>query len=117
MKLYNCDVSRRFIIALVVCAILMVMVGAMVYEAFDIHDPKPFPVDPEFLMYTLGAVLMLCLGTAVLTVGLLRFYFSLSELLVSGFLKLARASSRRCETFEVERLLFSPPLSVISLRI
>ncbi len=88
--MYNCDVSRKFIIAFVVCAILMVMVGAMVYEAFDIHDTKPFPIDPEFLVYMLGAVLVLCLGTAVLTVGLLSFYFSLSELLVSGLLKFVR---------------------------
>jgi hypothetical protein len=117
MKLYNCDVSRRFIIGFVVCAILMIMVGAMVYEAFDIHDPKPFPIDPEFLVYTFGAVLVLCLGTVVLTVGLLSFYFSLSKLLVSGLLKLARGSSRRYQAFEVERFLFSPPRSVISLRI
>ena len=117
MKLYNCDVSRRFIIAFVVCSIVIVMVGAMVYEAFDIHDPKPFPIDPEFLVYMLGAVLMLCLGTAALTVGLLSFYFSLSDLLVYGLLKLVPGSSRRYQTFEVERLLFSPPLSVISLRI
>jgi hypothetical protein len=113
--MYNHLVSRKFIIGFVVCAIVMVMLGAMVYEAFDIHDPKPFPIDPEFLVYMLGAVLVLCLGTAVLTVGLLRFYFS--ELLVSGILKLARGSSRLYRAFEVERLLFSPPLSVISLRI
>jgi hypothetical protein len=115
--MYNRLVSRKFIIAFAVCAILMVMVGAMVYEAFDIHDPKPFPIDPEFLVYTLGAVLVLCLGTMVLTVGLLSFYFSLSDLLVYGLLELARGSSRRYQAFEVERLLFSPPLSVISLRI
>ena len=115
--MYNCDVSRRFIIGFVVCAILMVMVGAMVYEAFDIHDTKPFPIDPEFLVYMLGAVLVLCLGTAVLTVGLLSFYFPLSELLVYGLLELARGSSRRYQAFEVERLLFSPPRSVIFLRI
>jgi hypothetical protein len=115
--MYNCVVSRKFIIAFVVCAILMVMVGAMVYEAFDIHDPKPFRIDPEFLVYTLGAVLMLCLGTAALTVGLLSFYFSLSALLVNWLLELAPGSSRRYQAFEVERLLFSPPRSVIFLRI
>ena len=117
MKLYNCDVSRRFMIGFVVCAILVVMMGAMVFEAFDIHDPKPFLIDPEFLVYMLGAVLVLCLGTAVLTVGLLSFYFSLSELFINGLLELAPGSSRRYEAFEVKRLLFSPPLSVISLRI
>jgi hypothetical protein len=110
-------VSRKFIIGFVVCAILVVMVGAMVYEAFDIHDPKPFLIDPEFLVYMLGAVLVLCLGTAVLTVGLLSFYFSLAELLVNWLLKLVPGSSRRYQAFEVERLLFSPPLRVISLRI
>jgi hypothetical protein len=110
-------VSRKVIIAFVVCAILMVMVGAMVYEDFDIHDPKPFPIDPEFLVYMLGAVLVLCLGTAVLTVGLLSFYFSLSALLINGLLELASGLSRRYQAFEVDRLLFSPPLSTISLRI
>jgi hypothetical protein len=110
-------VSRKFIIGFVVCAIVMVMVGAMVYEAFDIHDPKPFPIDPEFLVYSLGAVLVLCLGTVVLSVGLLRFYFSLSDLLVFWLLELARGSSRRYQAFQVERNLFSPPRSVISLRI
>src|SRR5258708_11814137 len=117
MLMYNRLVSRKLIIGFVVCAIVMVMLGAMVYEAFDIHDPKPFPIDPEFLVYMLGAVLVLCLGTAVLTVGLLSFYFSLSDLLVYGLLTLVSGSSRRYQTFEVERLLFSPPLSVISLRI
>src|SRR5258708_102124 len=115
--MYNCVVSRKFIIAFVVCAILMVMVGAMVYEAFDIHDTKPFPIDPEFLVYTLGAVLVLCLGTAVLTVGLLSFSLLFEELFVFGLLELAGCSSRRYGVFEVELFFFSPPLSVISLRI
>jgi hypothetical protein len=110
-------VSRKFIIAFVVCAILMVMVGAMVYEPLDIHDTKPFPIDPEFLVHTIGAVLVLCLGTVVLTVGLLSFYLSLLELLPYRLSNLTPGSSRRYQTFEDERLLFSPPLSVISLRI
>ena len=112
--MYNRDVSRKSIIAFVICAILMVMVGAMVYEAFDIHDTKPFPIDPEFLVYTFGALLVLCLGTVVLTVSLFSFYFSLSKLLVA---QLARGSSHRYQAFEVEHLLFSPPLRTISLRI
>src|SRR5260370_7590378 len=97
--MYNCVVTRKFIIAFVVCAILMVMVGAMVYEAFDIHDTKLFPIDPEFLVYMLGAVLVLCLGTAVLTVGLLSFYFPLSDLLVYRLLELPPRSSPRYQPF------------------
>lgn len=115
--MYNLAVSRRRIVAFVVAAILMIMVGAMVYEAFDIHDPKPFPIDPEFLLYMFSALLVLCLGTAVLTVGLLNFYLSLLELLQFRLLNRMPELRHRYEAFEVEHILFSPPLSTATLRI
>jgi hypothetical protein len=108
--------SRRHIIALLAVAIIAVMVGALVYEAFDIHDPKPFPIDPEFLLMMFSGLLALCLSTVVLAIRLLGFYF-FSELLPPGLLDLSRGSSRRYQAFDVERLLFSPPLSATSLRI
>lgn len=117
MWIYNGLVSRRLIVAFVVAAILMVMVGAMVYEAFDIHDPRPFPIDPEFLVYMVSAVLVLCLGTVVLTVSLLNFYLSLSELLPLKLLNLTPGLRHQYEAFEVEHILFSPPLSATTLRI
>jgi hypothetical protein len=115
--IYNLVVSRKLILALAVGAILMVMAGALIYEGFDVHDPKPFLIDPEFLVYMLGAVLVLCLGTVLLTVGLLNFYLLLSELLPFRLSNLAPSLWHQYEAFEVEHILFSPPLEAISLRI
>lgn len=115
--MYNLAVFRRRIVAFVVVAILMVMVGAMVYEVFDIHDPKPFPIDPEFLVYMFSTILVLCLGTVVLTVGLLNFYLSLLELLQFRLLNPMPGLRHRYEAFEIEHILFSPPLSTATLRI
>jgi hypothetical protein len=108
--------SRRHIVSFLVVAIMMVMMGAMVYEVFDIHDTKPFPIDPEFLLMMFSGLLALCLSTVVLAIRLLGFYF-FSELLPPGLLDLSRGSWRRYQAFDVERLLFSPPLSAICLRI
>ncbi len=115
--MYNQAVSRRRIVAFVVAAILMVMVGAMVYEVFDIHDPKPFLIDPEFLLYMFSALLVLCLGTVALTVSLLDLCLLLSELLRYRPSKLVAALRHQYEAFEVEHILFSPPLSTATLRI
>jgi hypothetical protein len=115
--MYNCAMSRRHSIALLAVAIIAVMVGALVYEAFDIHDPKPFPIDPEFLLMMFSALLALCLSTVVLAIRLLGFYFLFSEVLPHGLLDLTPGSWRRHQVFDVERLLFSPPLSATSLRI
>lgn len=115
--MYNCPVSRRLIVAFVVAAIVIVMAGAMVYEAFDIHDTKPFPIDPEFLVYMVSAILVLCLGTVVLTVGLLNFYLSVLGLVPYKLSNLTPVLWHRYEAFEVEHILFSPPLSPVSLRI
>lgn len=109
--------SRRHIIAFVTIAVVMVIAGALVYEAFDIHDPKPFPIDPEFLLMMFSGLVMVCLSTAVLAVNLLGFYLLLSELLSRGLLDLTRGLWHRYQVFDAERLLFSPPLSATSLRI
>lgn len=108
---------RRHILAFVALAILTVTVGALVYEAFDIHDPKPFPIDPEFLVMMCCGVLALCLSTFVLASRLLGFYFLFTELVLHALLDSAPGSWSTYQTFEAERLLFSPPLSAISLRI
>jgi hypothetical protein len=109
--------SRRHIVAFVTIAVVMVIAGALVYEAFDIHDPKPFPIDPEFLLMMFSGLLMVCLSTAVLAVNLLGFYLLLSELLSHGLLDLTRVSWHRYQVFDAERFLFSPPLSATSLRV
>jgi hypothetical protein len=115
--MYNRDMSRRLLVAFVAIAIIAVMVGALVYEAFDIHDPKPFPIDPEFLVMMCSGLLALCLTTVVLAIRLLGFYFLFSELLPHGLSDSTSGSWCRHLAFEVERLLFAPPRSAISLRI
>jgi hypothetical protein len=108
--------SRRLIVAFVASAIIAVMVGAMVYEAFDIHDPKPFPIDPEFLVMMWSGLMALCFST-LLVIRLLGICLLFFELLSHGLSELTPSIWRRYRTVEVERLLFSPPLSAISLRI
>jgi hypothetical protein len=109
--------SRRHIVAFFTIAIVMVMAGALVYEAFDIHDPKPYLIDPEFLLMMFSGLMAICLSTVVLAVNLLGFYFLFSELLSRGLLDLIRGSWYRHQVFEAEHFLFSPPLSATSLRI
>src|SRR5260370_36613026 len=74
--MYNCVMSRRLIVAFVAIAIITIWMGALVYETFDTHDPKSFPIDPEFLVMTCSAFLALCLST-VLAIRLfgLRLFF------------------------------------------
>ena len=104
-------------IGFAVAAFAFVMAGALIYEAFDIHDSKPFFIDPEFLLMMLSSTLIFCVGIAALIRRLFSFCLSLSELLPFEFLGLSHCSIFRYEAFEIERLLFSPPLSVTSLRI
>jgi hypothetical protein len=115
--MYTGRVYRKRTIAFAVAAFVLVMAGALIYEAFDIHDWKPFLIDPEFLLMMLSSTLLFCVGIAALIRCLVSFCLSLSELLPFEFLGLSHCSIFRYETFEIERLLFSPPLSVTSLRI
>jgi len=108
--------SRRLIVAFVAIAIITIWMGALVYETFDIHDPKPFPIDPEFLVMTCSALLALCLST-VLAIRLFGLCLLFLELLSQGLSELAPVLWLRYRTFEVERFLFSPPLTASSLRI
>jgi hypothetical protein len=110
-------VSRKYIIGFAVASFVVVMAGALIYEAFDIHDWKPFLIDPEFLLMMLSSTLLFCVGIAALIRCLFSFCLALSELLSLQFLGLSHGSITRYEIFELERLLFSPPLSVTSLRV
>lgn len=104
-------------VAIAVAAILSVMVGTLIHQAFDIHDTTPFPIDPEAPTFMLGSLLIFCVGIVALTAHLLSFSLALSELLSLERLDISSSSTRRHLAFEVERLLFSPPLRVTSLRI
>lgn len=106
--------GRKRIIAFAVVAILAVIVGALIYEAFDIHDTKPFPIDPEFLLMMLSSSITVCLSILLLTRPLFKL-FSLIFGFVHHALRPAAFSWR--DMFQDARLLFSPPLSPISLRI
>lgn len=112
--------SWKRILGFVVVAFILVMAGALVYEIFDIHDTKPFYTDPECLLMLHSCVLIFCIGIMALARRVFSFCVSLSEALSlgnfgnSGF---SFCSIFRHEKSEIERLLFSPPLSVISLRI
>jgi len=92
------------------------MAGALVYEAWDVHDPKPFLIDPEFLLMMLSSVLIFCVGIATLIRGLYSLCLSLAELLRIGTFGASLSSAFQHDSFEIERL-FSPPLRVTSLRI
>ena len=116
-RVYTDGVCRKRMIGFAVAAFVFVMAGALIYEAFDIHDWKPFLIDPEFLLMMLSSTLLFCIGIAALSHCLFSLCLSLSELLSIEFLGLSHGSIFRYETFELERLLFSPPLSVTSLRI
>jgi hypothetical protein len=104
-------------IGFAVSALIMVMMGALIYKAFDTHDTRPFTVDPEFPLMMLSSMLIFCVGIAALIRRLFSFCLALSKMLSFGILGLPRGAWRHAETFERERLLFSPPLSVTSLRI
>jgi hypothetical protein len=104
------------ILGFIVAAFVVGMAGALVYEAFDIHDPKPFLIDPEFLLMMLSCVLIFCVGFAALIRRVYTFCLSLAELL-PGIVGISPRTGFQHDSFEMERLLFSPPLRVISLRI
>lgn len=115
--MYDYDVSWKRIIGFIVALMISVMVGALIYEVFDIHDVKPFWVDPEFLLMMLCSMLIFCVGVPALIRRLFSLALSLSRLLPLGLLGLSRSFTHRHDAFELERLLFSPPLSVTALRI
>ncbi len=110
-------VSRKSIVAFAVTALMLAMLAVLMYKAFDVHDMQPFPIDPEVPLFMLGSMLVLCIGTVALSVGLLRFCLLLAEFLPLRALGCWRWSLAWRQGFEFERLLFSPPCIVISLRI
>ncbi len=106
--------DRKRIIAFAVVLIIAVIVGASIYETFDIHDPKPFLIDPEFLLIMLSCLLTMCLSILLLPLPLPKLFLLIFHFLRNP-LKSAAFSWRNVS--EDARLLFSPPLSSLSLRI
>jgi len=96
---------------------MLAMVAVLLYEAFDVHDTQPFGVDPELPLFMLGSMLLLCIGTVVLIARLLSSSLALSKVLSRWFLGVSLNPHTPGHAFEIERLLFSPPLAILSLRI
>lgn len=114
--LYTFMVPRNRILALVVFSLMLLMLGALLYKAFDFGDTKPFGVDPEFPLFVLGSLLLLCVGVVALSVRRATDSPKSSKT-TSEYPKLTLRIIGRCEVFGVEHLLFSPPLPVLSLRV
>ncbi len=108
---------RKRLLAFVVTGLLLVMLGALLYEAFDIGDTQPFGVDPEVPLFMLGSLLLLCIGAAILAVRRASDSLASSIIISFEYPRLALKVIGQCEAFCAEHLLFSPPLSVISLRV
>jgi hypothetical protein len=108
---------RSSILGFIVAALVFLMAGALVYEVCDIHDPKPFLIDPEFLLMMLSSILIFCVGIAALICRVSGFCLSLCQGFLSGTFDVSFRTGFQHKSFEIERLLFSPPLTVTSLRI
>lgn len=96
---------------------MLAMVCVLLYEAFDIHDTQPFGVDPELPFFMLGSMLLLCIGILVLVARLVASRLNQSKVSSFWFLGSPTDVQRLSNLFEAEWLLFSPPKSIISLRI
>ena len=111
---YSCTMGRKRLLTIVVLAIFSMMMGAAIYEIFDIHDPKPFPIDPEFLIMNLGFFLALCLSVVLLTLpSLKRALTSVLGLLFGQI----RFTLKSLWAFERSIKIFSPPQSPVLMRI
>lgn len=90
-----------------------IMLAALIYGACDIHDTKPFPVDPESLITMCSPLLMLSAGILLVTLpvfGLLRF---LSKLLTLPGISLSAPLYSELPS----PVLFSSLQNTLSLRI
>ncbi len=111
------SVSRKRILAFIVTGLMVAMVCVLLYKFFDIHDTQPFGVDPELPLFMLGSMLLLCIGILVSIARLVASRLSKSKVSSFWFLGIPPDVQRLSHIFEAEWLLFSPPKTIISLRI
>jgi len=107
-------VSRRILIFVAIVATLLIAVSPLI-ECFDTWDNIPATGnDTELTFFVIGVCIGLCFVMAMLLVRLVVLVFSLVVRLSSEM-----ASTSRLHAFGTDylRLLFSPPLSLSSLRI
>lgn len=114
---YDWLMYRRFLICVAAAAILLMVVPSML-ETFDTWDKTPeIPVagsDTETTLVVIGAAVGMFLGVAWLSVLLMNWLASLFEPLLP---EPAPATQPHSYGALYLRLLFSPPLSLTSLRI
>lgn len=110
-------VSRKRTLAFIVAGLMLAMLCVLLYKAFDIHDTQPLGIDPELPLFMLGSQLLLCIGVLVLIARLLASSLSKSKALPLWFSVVPVSLTSLGRAFEVERLLFSPPLDITSFRV
>jgi uncharacterized membrane protein len=107
-------VNRRFHTFVSVAAILLMAVSQLC-ELFDRWDTiADVGHDSEFMFIAIGMCIGLCLLMALLIVRLARIFFSLVMRLLRGVSPAAQPHSYGTDYL---LLLFSPPLTLTSLRI
>ena len=94
--------------------ILAVMVGTGIHEIFEGPDATPFLLDPDFLLIALGAVLILCLGRAL--IAFQRVLLAVL-LVVIRTLQLGDCARSHWSVVSSEKPLFAPPRRLLPLRI
>lgn len=105
--------SKKLILWLVVGSIVGIMLFALTYGCFDIHDIKPFPSDPESSVVLASSLLMLSFRVLLISILLLG---SLS-LLAAWFCQVFAESEHPSLERSRPKPSISPPLLAISLRI
>ncbi len=105
--------SRKIILFLLLSAVVGIMLFALLYGVFDIHDTKPFFSDPESAVVVASALLVFCLRVMTFELPLLKLASLVQLFLLPVFAP--RESWVSGEPAPEPAL--SPPLSCRSLRI
>lgn len=105
---------RRFRTLVTLAAILMMAIPQLC-EVLDRWDKiSDFGNDTESLLIVIGICIGLCLLSALLAVSLLGVVAAILMRLMLGIASVGQSQSKEADYL---RLLFSPPLSLNSLRI
>jgi len=105
----------RQVRTLVSLAAILMMAVPQLCEVLDRWDKiADFGNDTEFMLIVIGICIGLCLLSALLAVKLLGVVVALLKRLMP---EIARPGQSQSKEADYLRLLFSPPISLISLRI
>ena len=104
--------SKKVILWMVLGALVGIMLVAFIYGVFDIHDTKPFPVDPESAILIASALLTLSFRVLLIQLPLIGPLMLLGGLVCPLFAR-EHPSLERPKPEPV----ISPPLVATSLRI